>query len=265
MTWWKRHKNKIFGGAVVLAVLALAFWWGGDAPGLHGWTVGGETTSEDRSAPDISQETPPESPSENELPAAAPDESAPTEGEKTPDAVQPETEPEPVPETKPEQSAVSAQPPAATEPDPAPEEEPDEEEPLTCTISISCAAILNHMDWLAEGKESLVPEDGWLLTPYTDVFYEGESVFNVLRRVCKQQKIHLEFENTPLYDSAYIEGIGNLYEFDCGEQSGWMYSVNGQFPNYGCSQYTVQDGDVICWVYTCDMGADAGGDGQLRR
>ena len=68
----------------------------------------------------------------------------------------------------------------------------------------------------------------------------------------------MEFEDTPMYHSAYIEGIGNLYEFDVGELSGWMYSVNGWFPNYGCSRYQLQNGDVICWVYTCDLGKDVG-------
>ena len=69
----------------------------------------------------------------------------------------------------------------------------------------------------------------------------------------------MEFENTPMYNSAYIEGIHNLYEFDCGELSGWMYKVNDWFPNYGCSRYQLQDGDVICWEYTCDLGVDVGG------
>ena len=55
------------------------------------------------------------------------------------------------------------------------------------------------------------------------------------------------------------QGIHNLYEFDCGELSGWMYNVNGWFPNYGCSRYALQDGDVIRWRYTCDLGADVGG------
>ena len=91
-------------------------------------------------------------------------------------------------------------------------------------------------------------------------------MFDVLQQVCRDNKIHLEFSNSPVYQSAYIEGIGNLYEFDCGELSGWMYSVNGWFPNYGCSSYAVQDGDVIEWVYTCDLGSDVGGgqsvDGQ---
>ena len=90
-------------------------------------------------------------------------------------------------------------------------------------------------------------------------YYEGESVFNILQRTCKQKKIHMEFENTPIYNSAYIEGINNLYEFDCGELSGWMYKVNGWFPNYGCSRYALMPGDLVEWVYTCDLGADVGG------
>lgn len=50
-------------------------------------------------------------------------------------------------------------------------------------------------------------------------FYEGESVFNILRREMKKAGIHMEFVNTPMYNSVYIEGINNLYEFDVGELS----------------------------------------------
>ena len=128
----------------------------------------------------------------------------------------------------------------------------------TCTISISCATILDNMEQLTEGKADVIPEDGWILRPISATFYEGESAFDVLQRVCKENRIHMEFMDTPMYDSAYIEGIANLYEFDVGALSGWMYSVNGWFPNYGCSRYALQDGDVMEWVYTCDLGADVG-------
>lgn len=128
----------------------------------------------------------------------------------------------------------------------------------TCTLSVRCDTILDHLDWLDAEKAELVPEDG-VIFPETQVtFYEGESVFNLLQREMKQAKIHLEFEETPLYHSAYIEGIHNLYEFDCGEGSGWTYRVNGWFPNYGCSRYQLQEGDVVEWLYTCDLGADVG-------
>jgi hypothetical protein len=129
----------------------------------------------------------------------------------------------------------------------------------TCTIAISCLTILDNLDKLEDGKEELVPADGWLLEPTEVTFYEGESVFNVLMRTCKQKKIHLEFDSTLIYNSAYIVGIGNLYEFDCGELSGWVYNVNDWFPNYGCSRYALQDGDVINWLYTCNLGDDVGG------
>jgi len=128
----------------------------------------------------------------------------------------------------------------------------------TCTISISCSTILNNKKNLTKGKEEFVPSDGWILKPVTVSFSSGESVHDVLQRVCKDKGIHMESQYTPAYDSAYVEGINQLYEFDCGELSGWMYSVNGWFPNYGCSKYTVSNGDTISWVYTCDLGKDVG-------
>ena len=145
---------------------------------------------------------------------------------------------------------------------PAPVEPEDVEigdEEWTCTLSVSCATILDNMDLCDPEKWELVPEDGWILKPMTVTFAENESVFNVLQRTLKEQGIHMEFEYTPAYHTAYIEGINNLYEFDVGELSGWMYSVNGWFPIYGCSRYRLQDGDVVDWKYTCDLGNDIGG------
>lgn len=152
--------------------------------------------------------------------------------------------------------------------DPVPEGKPQPVEPqdvtvgeggLTCTFSISCATILDNMDACDKSKRDLVPEDG-IIFPETEVpFSDGESVFDVLQRVCQENKIHMESNWTPLYNSAYIEGIHNLYEFDVGPLSGWMYAVNGWFPNYGCSRYQLKDGDKVEWRYTCDLGYDIGG------
>lgn len=128
----------------------------------------------------------------------------------------------------------------------------------SCTISISCSTILNNMGNLANGKAEFVPSDGWILPATKVSFNEGESVHDVLQRVCRENGIQMESNFTPAYNSAYVEGINQLYQYDCGDVSGWMYNVNGWFPNYGCSQYTVQNGDVINWVYTCDLGKDVG-------
>ena len=154
--------------------------------------------------------------------------------------------------------------------DPVPEGMPEPVEPqdttvntdsqLTCTLLVECSTILNNMGDLKEGKESLVPADGVIFGPSTVTFYEGESVYDVLLREMQNNRIHMESVFTAMYNSAYVEGINNLYEFDCGRWSGWMYCVNGWYPNYGCSRYQVQDGDVIEWHYTCDLGRDLGRD-----
>ncbi len=126
----------------------------------------------------------------------------------------------------------------------------------TCTFSISCATILDNMNKLDKDKTGLVPKDGWILKPITVEVKENETVFDLLKRICMDKKIHMEASWTPMYNSAYIEGINNLYEFDCGSLSGWMYNINGVFYNYGCSKTVIQDGDVIRWEYTCDLGND---------
>ena len=134
-----------------------------------------------------------------------------------------------------------------------------------CTLSISCATALDHPNLCAPEVRALLPADGWLLKETTVPIKEGDSVFDVLLRTCREKGIPMEYTDTPLYDSAYIEGIGGLYEFDVGELSGWTYSVNGSFPNYGCSLYPLEEGDAVFWVYTCDLGRDVGGDNASGR
>jgi hypothetical protein len=136
----------------------------------------------------------------------------------------------------------------------------DSKNTYSCTIEIRCDTILNNMGNLEAGKEGYVPKSGVILNTTTVKFTEGETVFDVLNRVCKNKGIQIEYSWTAMYNSYYIEGINNLYEFDCGQQSGWMYKVNGWFPNYGCSSYTLKNGDTIVWCYTCNgLGEDVGG------
>ena len=127
-----------------------------------------------------------------------------------------------------------------------------------CTVEIRCDTILNNMSKLRPGLDKYVPRNGIILDTTKVEIYEGENVFDVLKRLTRNKKIQMEFRNDPVYSGAYIEGINYLYEFDCGTESGWMYKVNGWFPNYGCSQYKLKDGDSISWVYTCNLGKDVG-------
>ena len=128
-----------------------------------------------------------------------------------------------------------------------------------CTITIRCDTIFDNADSLEEAKCPYVPADGEILPVIILEFTPGETVFDVLKRVCEAADLQMEYSWTPLYDSYYIEGINHLYEFDCGFESGWMYKVNGIFPNYGCSAYKLQGGEEIVWEYTCvGLGADLG-------
>ena len=135
----------------------------------------------------------------------------------------------------------------------------DENSANLCTITIRCDTILDNADKLDEAKAPYVPEDGEILPLITVEFTEGETVFDVLKRVCDAAQLQIEYSWTPLYDSYYVEGINHLYEFDCGFESGWMYEVNAGFPNYGSSAYEVKPGDKIEWKYTCTgLGEDVG-------
>lgn len=50
----------------------------------------------------------------------------------------------------------------------------------------------------------------------------------------------------------YVQGINGLAEGDYGSMSGWLYSVNGETAEVGCSEYVLEDGDVVIWTYTTD-------------
>ncbi len=129
--------------------------------------------------------------------------------------------------------------------------EPKEKEILTCTLSVRCDDVLKNLADLDEEKQALIPPDGILFHGETVEFSEGESVFDVLYREMQNHSIPLDFVKNPLYDSVYVKGIGNLYEYDCGSSSGWMYQVNSEKPHYGCSQYKVKPGDAIVFDYSC--------------
>lgn len=129
---------------------------------------------------------------------------------------------------------------------------------LYCKLTVSCKTAVGNSN-LKDSKKSIVPSSGIIYSTKKVEFQKGDTVYDVLRRETKKSGIHMDSAKSPGYDTQYIKGIGNLYEFDCGDLSGWMYQVNGSFPHYGCSQYEVKNGDDIQWQYTCDLGEDIGG------
>lgn len=128
---------------------------------------------------------------------------------------------------------------------------PEEIQPgsKTVTVSVRC-------DTVADKQNADIPSDGCILDKTQMVLQDGDTVFDVLVRAAKQNKLQLDYEGGT--GSAYVKGIQYLYEKEFGDTSGWMYQVNGQFESVGCSDYKLSDGDVVEWVYTCDLGKDVG-------
>lgn len=120
---------------------------------------------------------------------------------------------------------------------------------VTCTVTVECKSILDHMDDLKEGHEEFVPDDGYIIKDYTYKAKKSYTAYDALKGACKKSDIKLTAKSTSY--GIYISGINNLDEFDCGKQSGWMYSVNGIMPNTTCGNVSVDDGDSIVFTYVC--------------
>ena len=125
----------------------------------------------------------------------------------------------------------------------------------TCSFVVDCTNAINS-DKLPSSLREVLPGNGIIYINQSLEFEPGESVFDVLSRITRQNGIPMEFSQSVTYGSKYVEGINSLYEFDCGEQSGWMYKVNGIFPNYGCDTYKIKSGDSIGFYYTTIYGND---------
>ena len=121
------------------------------------------------------------------------------------------------------------------------------------TLKIRCDELIDNPEKMTKPELwQYIPENGIILEETKCTIETGETVFDVLNRVCKEKDIQIEYSYTAGYDSYYVEGIQYLYEFDAGKRSGWIYLVDGKNTNYGCSQYKLKGGEKIVWEYVCD-------------
>lgn len=106
------------------------------------------------------------------------------------------------------------------------------------------------------------PEDAGTILGETEVdLEEGDTVFDILAQVVKDKKIQMDYMGRK--SSVYIQGIDNIYEFDYGAESGWIFRVNGEVSQISSSSHKLEDGDIIEWLYTVKLGkeySDGGGE-----
>lgn len=113
------------------------------------------------------------------------------------------------------------------------------------TLTIRCDAVAGKSD------KSHIPADGVILQEVELPIEKGDTVYDILCDAARLYEIQIDNRGTDTM--AYMAGIGYLYEFEFGDLSGWVYTVNGERASVGCGEYVLSDGDSICWEYTLDI------------
>lgn len=117
---------------------------------------------------------------------------------------------------------------------------------ITTTLSIRCDCIA--------GQKDHIPGDGIIIDFASVILKEGSSAYDQIIQAAKDYRIHTDIQ------AGYVKGIGNIYEFDFGDLSGWMFKINGNFAGVSCSDYILTDNDYIEWIYSLELGKDLGTD-----
>lgn len=144
--------------------------------------------------------------------------------------------------------------------------EEDKTPPKTTTDDISVKILIDVNTLLKDDSKlepqlkQYVPKSGYILPSTAIKVKKGSSAFDVLKAATKKYQIQMEYEgvSTTGYNTIYLKGINHIYEFSAGNESGWLYSVNGIFSNYGIDAFKVKNNDTIRIIYSLNLGCDVG-------
>ena len=146
-------------------------------------------------------------------------------------------EPTPVEPTPVEPTPVEPTPVEPTPVDPTPVD-PD---PETITVTFQL-----HTD-----------TDAWILPTVVRDLPEGTTAFEVFKQVLAANGYTYDAKGS--YVRAVIAPDGTkVAELSKGQYSGWMYRVNGEFPDTYMGAYELEDGDVIEVLFTADYTKEPG-------
>ena len=111
-----------------------------------------------------------------------------------------------------------------------------------------------------EDIKAAYKEPRGVIIPATKVpFCAYDTIASVTLRLLEAKGYIVSYSGTE-FGGFYLSEINGFGEFDAGAGSGWMITWNDWFINKGASEFTVKDGDVVKWQYTCQLGADIGDD-----
>ncbi|MEE0867020.1 MAG: S-layer homology domain-containing protein [Clostridia bacterium] len=95
----------------------------------------------------------------------------------------------------------------------------------------------------------------WLKNYTTTIPKEGATVYHAFVKVCSANSITHQGAAQG-YVSSITKGNKTLAEFDKGDNSGWLYKVNGKLPTVGLTEFPIKDKDTIVWYYAEDWTKD---------
>jgi len=124
--------------------------------------------------------------------------------------------------------------------------------PSRCTVTVSAAP--SQPQNISVSMSVVNPNGGYFLTERSYDVAPGTTAADLLLGAGLTVVSNSESEY-----GFYVESINGIGEFDQGSGSGWMYKVDGEFPDYSAGAYTLSPGDYVEWVYTRQLGDDVGG------
>ena len=132
----------------------------------------------------------------------------------------------------------------------------EEQSGVTVTVTADCSAVLSRMGDIDEAVNpaEVIPADGVVIGQTEVSVAEGGTAFDALTAAARANGVRVDYTGS-VY-GVYINGIGFIYEFGFGSTSGWMYRVNGEFPDTSAGTFELSEGDIVEFIYTCDMGND---------
>ena len=121
-------------------------------------------------------------------------------------------------------------------------------------VGADCAGVLDRLGDIDESVNplSVIPEDGIIL-PLDEVsLREGATAFDALIEAARAKRVRVDYVGSSY--GIYVRGIGFVYEFGFGSESGWTYRVNGAVPQMSAGAYELSEGDLVEFIYTCELG-----------
>lgn len=122
---------------------------------------------------------------------------------------------------------------------------------ICVSVYVQCSEALSHLDSIDErvNTADVIPENGVVIERCEVWLGEGATAYDALVQAAKEQRVRVDASET-LY-GAYVSAIGHISEFGFGEMSGWLYCVNGEYPEVSCGSFFLSQGDVVEFCYTC--------------